>query len=136
MTVASRFPGHDKDKKTIKKTSPTGTATAPTKQQVLFKAITEVFGWEPITDRDKKRVGALARDFALKGADPTELGIRAGRYRKAWPNCTCTPEALLKHWHEFEKDKPHGNRSGRTNGSPARVTASADKRSRYAALTG
>lgn len=83
--------------------TPTG---KPKKQKsrlpnLLWDALEAIFYPSGIAPGQRKHVGALVRDFKAKGATPDEIGLRVKRYRKAWPDFACTPNALLEHWDEF-----------------------------------
>jgi hypothetical protein len=67
----------------------------------LWDAVVHHFRLRPVAKSEKSRVGRVVRDLRAKGAEPDDVGRRIERYRAAWPNITCTPEALLKHWDAF-----------------------------------
>ncbi len=67
------------------------------------------------------RIGKLVRDFKGYNASPDEIHRRLGNYRKRWPDMTATPEALVKHWHEFAS----GN--GKAAETPASRRAKLDR---------
>jgi len=71
------------------------------KRDPIWDAVVHHFGLKPVTTSEKSRVGRVVRELRAKGAEPDDVGWRIERYRAAWPNITCTPEALLKHWDAF-----------------------------------
>lgn len=76
-------------------------ASKPRPPNPLWDALQAVFYPSGIAPGQEKHVGALVRDFKAKGATPDEIRKRADRYKKAWPDYACTPNALLEHWDEF-----------------------------------
>jgi len=74
---------------------------AQRKRDPLWDAVVHHFGLRPVTKSEKSRVGRVVRELRAKGAEPDDVGRRIERYRAAWPNITCTLEALLKHWDAF-----------------------------------
>lgn len=101
--------------------------------QAMMEAVCEIFGLEPATTTDHKRVSALARDFLLHGATIAELGKRAERYKIAWPTMEATPNALLNNWETFgdEKWSKRNGKSGHPSGMLSRAGASDEKIERY-----
>jgi hypothetical protein len=86
-----------------------GDAPRTRERNVAWDAICAVWGMNPVTEKEKRRVGDLARDYNAKGATQEEIGRRIARYRKAWPNISIiTPDAILKHWDQLatEPGKP------------------------------
>jgi hypothetical protein len=76
------------------------------KPNPLWDCVCEAFGLQPVTRSDRTRVGRIVADLKAKGADPAGVSARIDRYRAKWPDITCTPEALLKHWDSLGSDKP------------------------------
>lgn len=64
----------------------------------VWDCLCEVFGLEPVTKSERSRLGKAVREFTEKGAIPSEIRIRASRYRQQWPQAAFTAEALFKHW--------------------------------------
>ena len=67
----------------------------------LWDVLAELFYPSGVAPGQRKHVGALVRDFKAKNATPEEIQKRADRYRRAWPDMSCTANALLEHWDEF-----------------------------------
>jgi DNA-binding MarR family transcriptional regulator len=91
---------------------PTGSA-----RQKLGRAVCNVTEFEPVTRADHSRIGRVVNDLLAKGATPHEIRTRADRYRRAWPTCELTPEALAKHWQRFATDAPSTRHPGRVEAS-------------------
>ena len=68
---------------------------------LIWDAIAKLFYPSGIAPGQRKHVGALTRDFKSKGATPEEMEARIERYHREWPDCACTPNALLEHWDTF-----------------------------------
>ena len=77
------------------------------KPDPVWDAVVGAFKLNPVTDRDRKRVGGIVRDLKAKGAEPDDIPRCIARYRDAWPEAACTPEAILKHWDQFATDNGH-----------------------------
>lgn len=75
-------------------------------RNLIWDAICEIFGLDPVTKSETTRIGRVVRDLKLKKATPEEIRIRYQRYRSEWPKVSCTPEALLKHWDQLAQDSP------------------------------
>lgn len=100
-------------KASLRKLTANGGAGAPKSDQALmFETVSEVFGLDAKTERQRKRIGKAASEFVQMEATPGEVRVRAGRYRDRWPNQACTPEAVAKHWSLFAEA---------TDANPARV---------------
>jgi biotin operon repressor len=61
------------------------------------------FRSEPLENHQKERSGRGALNKAVSelreaGATVDQVAARASAYRKAYPNASCTPMALTKHW--------------------------------------
>jgi hypothetical protein len=82
----------------------------PRERNLYWDAVCDIFGMNPVTEQDQKRMGRLARDFKLKceamNVDPDEIEARrdvlAARWAKDDVPAVVTPEALLKHWDSAE----------------------------------
>lgn len=70
----------------------------------LWGALAEVFYLSGVAPGQRKHLGTLVRDFKAKGATAAEIELRVGRYKRKWPEMSCTPNALLNHWDEFGPD--------------------------------
>jgi hypothetical protein len=94
-------------------------------RNLIWDALCSTFGMNPITESEKKRMGKIAREYRDKGVDPGEIPIRAGRYRKMWPQAAFTAEALFRHWDLMGRDHSKG-----VNGASVdrdEITATMDK---------
>jgi hypothetical protein len=67
----------------------------------IWDALQAIFYPSGVAPGQRKHVGALVRDFKAKGVTPEELVIRVDRYKRAWPDYACTPNAMLEHWDKF-----------------------------------
>ncbi len=92
----------------------------PSKRNVLWDTLCELWGLRPVTQSDKSRLGRIVRDLKLKGATPDDLRTRRERYLAAWPAAECSPEALVKHWDRFATETEANARS--VHASPARIS--------------
>jgi hypothetical protein len=85
------------------RTLPAPGGAAPVSSANLGKPVgqvmREVWGFNPETRAEWKRFEAVFRDLVLKSkGDPEAVRTTVRRYRRAWPDIECTPEAALKHW--------------------------------------
>jgi len=73
----------------------------PTKaaHDAMWDTLVAVFG-TPI-GASTARFHDAAVSFCRAGVQPAEIGPAARRYRAAWPEVDCNPQALAKHWHKF-----------------------------------
>ena len=78
-------------------------AQKPRKANPVWDAVCSVFGLKPQTSSEQTRVGRIVRDLKIKAVTPDELQERVKRYKAAWPEIDCTPEAVLKHWDRFSE---------------------------------
>ena len=76
---------------------------ATSRQQKLFHVVSVEFGM-PMAGSNKSRIGKIARNLKeheeAEGIEITgkEVKKRIRRFRQLYNGCTCTPEALEKHW--------------------------------------
>jgi DNA-binding transcriptional regulator YhcF (GntR family) len=76
------------------------------KPDLIWNAVCELFGLEPTTKADRKRIGKWVSDFKTKnGVTHDEIKTRLERYRREWPKAADTPTALLKHWDRFATER-------------------------------
>jgi len=101
----------------ILSTMPTTDKAKPPTQgankKLVNLAVLAVFKLANVTERDKSRLGKLARDFAQRMPADTDQAAAEACLRKAvnqhrgkWPNATATPESVDKHWAELVKTTP------------------------------
>jgi hypothetical protein len=57
-----------------------------------------------ITKSMRGSINAALRDLREVGATAPEVGVRARRYRRRWPNVSLTPTALAKQWATLTAD--------------------------------
>lgn len=74
------------------------------KHRDLFEAVSEIWGLATETDQQKRRVGALAREFFGKGATRQSIEQAMAAYNTVFPGCPCTPDAVCKHFEILTKD--------------------------------
>ncbi len=69
----------------------------------VWDTICDLWGLNPVTKADQKRLGSLTRDYRLKLGDlpVTEIARRRANHLAAWPSVEASPESLLKHWDRF-----------------------------------
>jgi hypothetical protein len=81
-------------------------ASANAKKPV-WEMICEIWGFEPKTRTEFKRIEALFRDFTAKsGGNLQAIRDTVRRYGKVLPRgAVCTPEAVLKHWDMCQEPK-------------------------------
>jgi len=102
--------GKKADKKPKPKNPKPKAEPKPRERNLYWDAVCDIFGMNPVTEQDQKRMGRLARDFKLKceaiDVDPDEIEARrdvlAARWAKDDVPAVVTPEALLKHWDSAE----------------------------------
>ncbi len=66
----------------------------------MFAVLCEAMGRQP-AGGEGAAWGRVAKMLAGINAVPADVGMRAARYRKRWPNVELTPTALWMHWGEF-----------------------------------
>lgn len=73
----------------------------------LWNLLCEIWGFDPKTQKEFKRIEALYRDFSLKsGGDLEKIQGTVRRYARVLPaGALCTPEAVLKHWDTCQPQK-------------------------------
>jgi len=76
------------------------------KPDLIWDSICEIWGFDPQTTTEKKRIGKIVRDMKKKKATPEFIKSLKGVYEREWPNYESSPEALLKHWDKFSKMLP------------------------------
>ncbi len=80
-----------------------GAFASANSEKPLWALICEIWGFNPATRSEFKRIEALFRDFTQKaGEDLQAIRDTVRRYRKGW-KVECTPEAVLKHWDRFQE---------------------------------
>lgn len=127
--VANSETETETEKKNLKKRGERGEKIAKSARKAraadpVWDALADVFYPSGIAPGQRRHVGALVRDFKAKGATPDELVKRVERYKRAWPDHACTPNAMLEHWDEFAEEKQ--KRGGKQN-RPGRIEAPAGK---------
>lgn len=74
----------------------------PRERNPLFDALASECGHDPnALSKDEGSMIAKALNGIREGCPsltPEEIKLRAGNYRKMWPNASLTPTALSKHW--------------------------------------
>lgn len=72
----------------------------------LWDAVMEACGVDTsqIPERHRSGYGRAVADLKQVGAAPSEVHRRAQVFRAMWPDATCTPFALSKHWAELSID--------------------------------
>lgn len=98
------------------------TSSPPRPRNPFFDALVDEWG-QPATKSERSRFGSAAKQFSELGCPPSEIKIRAARYRLEWPECELTPEALLKHWTRFNGDSSHHGKKGKQASSDASLDA-------------
>lgn len=93
-----------------------------------WNALEDTFGYRP-TGAEARHWGKLAKELQIRGADPTDVGVRARRLVAQWGLKALTPASLVKHWDRF------GSVVGAaTAGDEARLAQALDRRARRDAL--
>lgn len=77
----------------------------PRKRDEIWDAVCLEFGFDKITPSEQTRIGKIVRDLKIKEATPAAIKLRGDSYRKKFPNCAYTPEALVKHWDSLKAVK-------------------------------
>jgi len=69
--------------------------------------------WDALVAEFGRPLGAMrarfhdaAVTFCRADVPPEAIGPAARRYRSAWPDVDCNPQALAKHWHRFGPQEP------------------------------
>lgn len=94
------------DRHTIRSDRQTGTKESKEKsssserpRNPLWDSVVEACGLETnLTGSAASMVGKAVKELSQVGAEPEEVLLRAGRYRKRYRDCELTPPALIKHW--------------------------------------
>ena len=83
-----------------------GDMKKPSKQEhdAMWDALVAEFG-RPLGAM-RARFHDAAVTFCRADVPPTEISPAARRYRQAWPDVDCNPQALAKHWHRFGPQEP------------------------------
>jgi hypothetical protein len=83
---------------------------APTARErdELFEAVCEACGIKitELTPQGRGPLNQAVKQLRTVGASPTQVKIRANRYRLTYPETTLTPSALSKHWAQLNGTKP------------------------------
>lgn len=58
----------------------------------------------------RARCGRIVRDLKAYGATPEDLAKRILRYFQRFPDCECSPEAMVKWWPQLAEDDPGQDR--------------------------
>lgn len=91
-------------------TSSPSPSTSPTIKKNIIHPIWDQlcvsFGLKPVTKNELSHLGKIVRDLNLKEAKPEQIPEKIGYYKKMYPDCACTPDALLKHWDLLRFIKP------------------------------
>lgn len=68
------------------------------KPNPLWDALVARFFPDGVAPSQRTRVGRLVRELRAVDAKPEEIKSRADNWATHYPEITCTPEALVKHW--------------------------------------
>ena len=101
--------------KVIQKGNPLAAAPPSRVRDLAFEMLVEIQGskLDGLTKPERGRINAALK--AMSEAMPPnttreelarEIELRAGKYRKEWPNAALTASALVKHWSKFAAAKP------------------------------
>lgn len=80
----------------------------------VWDAIVEAIGYAPTTAAARSMVGKAVKELKSLSAQPSEIAVRASRYRNRWPEHSLTPTAFLKHWDSLGKED--ALRNGKSEG--------------------
>jgi hypothetical protein len=72
----------------------------------LRAALIAEFRLMPFAHEELEELRNLVAILTGKAAEPSEIALRAARYRKQWPGMACTPRALVRWWDTFAPAKP------------------------------
>jgi hypothetical protein len=74
----------------------------------LFEAVAEAcrIDIKELTPQGRGPLNQAVKQLRTVGASPTQVKIRANRYRLTYPETTLTPSALSKHWAQLNGTKP------------------------------
>jgi hypothetical protein len=72
----------------------------------LWTAVMDACGVDTtqIPERHRSGYGRAVADLRQVGAAPSEVHRRAQVFKAKWPDATCSPHALSKHWAELNVD--------------------------------
>lgn len=88
-----------------RKTPPPKKPPKPREPNPLWDVTADLWFSGKVPSDQETRVGRIVKLLAERDATPDEVRRRLDRYRTKYPTVADTPEALLKHWGEFEKRK-------------------------------
>lgn len=79
----------------------------------LAAAIKQLFGFDPVTETDQRRLRRWVKDITAKanavGMKPVKALTRAkAEFKARWPDASVTPDACLKHWSSLLANKVAG----------------------------
>lgn len=85
--------------RTIKEPS-SGDTPAGGHRDELFEVIAQACRWplDQLTKSSRGRINRAAKELREIGATPDQVRDRAERYRKRFPDCAITPQALTGNW--------------------------------------
>jgi len=92
------------NEKTNEKTKTTAPQKPPRKRNLIWDAVEAEFYPSGVPKSHGAAFGKIVADYVSVGATPTEIHLRAKRYREGWPTAACTARALVKHWDQFSED--------------------------------
>lgn len=120
-------PKHGPEPEPVPEDQNPSAAAAPRERDELRASIVDALRMDPPRHgtRPHQQLAMAADDLTRQGATPDQIAARVAGFRRRWPDATCTPMALAKHWPQLTPDRPPDPADEDTRAAERRAAAEA-----------